>query len=214
MITQEVSRYPHRWAALSRDTKLSRKHGKKVQCSCCNRLWPWDDVEVHHTSYEGEGDRAGVNIFPVCGSKQDIGTCHHWVHQKGNWMQEDDTWQNRNTPAIVARLQHGYAGDPIGETRPWLGIVGALGALAIGWFMMSLFLGGVKPVKRTAIVSATVNIRQGPGVAYAKSGKPLTKGATVEILEEKNGWVRIKGLDDRSWIAGNFTKQKNNPTTR
>ena len=208
MITQTIDRYPHDWPARSIATKRSRQQGKKVQCSCCGKFHRWDKIEVHHTSYEGEGDRAGVNIFPICGSKQDIGTCHHWVHQQGNWIKDKNCWFNRNTPAIVRRLQHGYAGDPIGETRPWLGIVGALGAIAIGWFMMSLFLGGIHPVKRTAIVSATVNVRQGPGVAYAKSGNPLTKGATVEILEEKNGWVRIKGLGDRSWIAGNYTKPK------
>jgi len=222
MTTQEINRYPHDWHARSRDTKLSRKQGEKVQCSCCRRFWPWEDVEVHHSSYKLEDDRAGVNIFPICGSKQDIGTCHHWVHKKENWIKDRDTWKNRNTPKIVRRLQDGYAlalnppgipmasiSVPIEEESPWLGIAATIGALTIGLLLLNPFRGIQPQQGRTAIVETTVNVRQGPGSAYPKAGKPLSKGIMVEILEEKDGWIRIS---DRSWIAKNYTK--NNPTSR
>jgi len=200
MTTQTIDRYPHDWATRSRDTKRSRKQGKKVQCSCCGKFHPWDNVEVHHSSYQGESDRAGVNIFPVCGSKQDPGTCHHLLHQKGNWIKDKNIWFNRNSDAIVRRLQKGYAGDSSIDV-PWLGIVGALGAIAIGWFVVGSFIGGAQPVRR--LLTESVNVRQGPGIAYLKAGKPLAKGTAVEVLEEKDGWVRIDG---GRWIAGNYTK--------
>ena len=214
MMNQDNDRYPHDWPARSRDAKLSRKQGESVQCSCCRRFWPWDQIEVHHSSYEGENDTAGVNIFPVCGSKQDVGTCHHLLHKKGNWIKDKNYWYNRNTPAIVHYLQSGYHGESgeSSESTPWLVILGAIGAVAIGWLVMSTAIDGNKPVKKTAaqtsIVIAPVNVRQGPGDGYPKVGKPLPTGAAVVILEKKNGWMRIKGNGDRSWIAGNYAKPK------
>jgi SH3-like domain-containing protein len=209
MTTQEINRYPHDWPARSRDAKLSRKQGEKVQCSCCRRFWPWDEVEVHHSSYQLENDRAGVNIFPVCGSKQDPGTCHHWLHKKENWIKDRDIWKNRNTDAVVRRLQDGYTptasasiSDPISEDFPWLGIAATIAALAVGWVLFNPFR-SVQPQQRTAIIESPVNVRQGPGSAYPKNGGPLAKGTTVEILEEKDGWIRVNG---RSWIFKNQTK--------
>lgn len=210
MTNQDNDRYPHDWPARSIATKRIRQQGEKVQCSCCGDLFPWGQIEVHHTSYQGDGDRAGVNIFPVCGSKQDVGTCHHLLHKKGNWIKDKNYWYNRNTPSIVRHLQSRYHGESP-ESTPWLVILGAIGAIAIGWFVMSSMI-GVKPVKKsavqTSIVTAPVNVRQGPGDGYPKIGKPLPKGATVVVLEKKNGWVRIRGNSDRSWIAGNYAKPK------
>ena len=203
MTTHTIDRYPHDWATRSRDTKRSRQQGKKVQCSCCEKLHPWDNIEVHHSSYKGERDRAGVNIFPVCGSKQDVGTCHHLLHKKDNWIKDKNIWHNRNPPAIVRRLQKGYAGASSGVDGPWLSIVGAIGAMAIGWFVVSLFVGRINPAKESAIVTEVVNVRQGPGVAYPKSGKPLPKGAAVEVMERKDGWVKI---GDDHWISEKYTR--------
>ena len=214
MTNQDNDRYPHDWPARSRDAKLSRKQGESVQCSCCRRFWPWDQIEVHHSSYQCEGDTAGVNIFPVCGSKQDVGTCHHLLHKKGNWIKDKNYWYNRNTPEIVRHLQSGYhreSGES-SESTPWLVILEAIGAIVIGWFVMSAAIDSNNPMKKTAdqssIVIAPVNVRQGPGDSYPKVGKPLLTGATVVILETKNGWVRIKGNGDRSWIAGNYATPK------
>ena len=204
MTTQEIDRYPHDWHTRSRDTKRSRQHGEKVQCSLCGKLHPWDHIETHHSSYQGENDRAGVNIFPVCGSKQDIGTCHHLVHQKGNWIKDKNIRHNRNSPAIVRQLQQGYAGAS-SEDSPWLGIVAAIGVASIGWFIVNSFMGSIKPVKEAAITTETVNVRQCPAVTCPKAGKPIAKGAAVDILEEENGWIRI---GDGAWIAKNYTKVK------
>ena len=201
--TQKIDPYPHGWATLSRNTKRSRKQGKKVQCSCCGKFHPWDHVETHHSSYQGENDQAGVNIFPICGSKQDIGTCHHWVHEKENWIQKDDVRLNHNIPAIVHRLQRGYAGDK-SEDGPWLGIAAAIGVVTVGWFVAHSFSGGDKPVSRTAIVTAAVNVRQCPAVTCPKAGRPIAKGASVDILEEQDGWLRI---GDGRWISDKYTKR-------
>ena len=145
-----------------------------------------------------------MNIFPVCGSKQDIGTCHHLVHQKGNWIKDKNIRHNRNSPAIVRQLQQGYAGAS-SEDSPWLGIVAAIGVASIGWFIVNSFMGSIKPVKEAAITTETVNVRQCPAVTCPKAGKPIAKGAAVDILEEENGWIRI---GDGAWIAKNYTKVK------
>ena len=221
MNTKELDRYPHDWTARSLATKQSRQQGNKVQCSCCRRFWPCDGVEVHHTSYEGENDRAGINIFPVCGSKQDVGTCHHWLHEKSRWIKDKNYWFNRNTNAIVRRLQDSYAQSatpsdnttatmsaPIVEESPWLGIAATIGAITIGLLLLNPF-SRVQPQKITAIVETTVNVRQGPGASYPKSGEPLIMGTTVEVLEEKDGWIRV---GDQKWIAKNYTKKY--PTSR
>ena len=73
----------------------------------------------------------------------------------------------------------------------------------IGWFVVSPFVGRINPAKESAIVTEAVNVRQGPGVAYPKSGKPLPKGASVEVLERKEGWVKI---GDGHWIAEKYTR--------
>ena len=209
MLTQPIDRYPKDWHARSIATKRSRQQGKKVQCSYCEKFYRWDKIEVHHSSYQGKKDCAGVNIFPVCGSKQDVGTCHHLVHKKGNWIKDKNIWFNRNTPAIVRRLQRGYGGKSSRAANPWLGIAGAIGVFAIGWFVAGSFFGGDKPVKerteQISIVIATVNVREGPGLEYLKNGKPLPKGAEVKVLEVREGWVRI---GQRSWIDGSYAKQK------
>lgn len=213
MLTQKIDRYPKDWPARSIATKRSRQQGKKVQCSYCGKFHRWDKIEVHHTSYQCEKDRAGVNIFPVCGSKQDIGTCHHLVHKKGNWIKDKNIWFNRNTPAIVRRLQRGYAGESSRANVPWLCLAGAIGVFAIGWFVVSAFVGRNKPVEEAeiSIVTATVNVREGPGLGYLKRDKPLPKGATVEVLETRGGWVKI---GDRSWIDGSYTQVKKQPQKR
>ena len=194
MTNQDNDRYPHDWPARSIATKRSRQQGEDVQCSCCGYLFPWGQIEVHHTSYQGDGDTAGVNIFPVCGSKQEPGTCHHLLHKKGNWIKDQNYWFNRNTPAIVHRLQSVYANRFVSMNMdmdiPWLGIVGAIGAVAIGWFVISSVLREVKPVKKAAdrasIVLAPVNVRQGPGDGYPKVGKPLVTGAGVRCNSVHN----------------------------
>jgi hypothetical protein len=206
--TSDMSdRYAHNWAKRSRDTKRSRQHGDTVQCSCCGGYYDWDEVEVHHTSYQGENDRAGVNIFPICGSKQDPGTCHHWVHQQGNWITDkwDPTWGNHNSRSVVKRLQRGYrTGNPEGLDFeiPWA-LISAIGAMAIGWIIMSALFNG-KPQQRTAIVTSPVNVRSAPSQSAVKLGT-LPKGRSVKVWEVKDGWFRI---DNGQWIAGNFVKER------
>lgn len=203
-------RYAHDWATRSRDTKRSRQHGNEVQCSCCGGYYDWDEVEVHHANYQGENDRAGVNIFPICGSKQDVGTCHHWVHSHRNWIKDkwDPTWGNHNTRSVVRRLQRGYrTGNPEGFAFdvPWA-LISAVGAITIGWLLMSAILANPKPIAtRTAIVDRPLNVRSGPGTNYPTTGKPLNKGDSIAVVGEDKGWVQI---GDRRWIAGNYLKVK------
>jgi len=52
-----------------------------------------------------------------------------------------------------------------------------------------------------------LNIRAGAGVNFEKVAQPLTKGADVEILEERDGWVKV-----RTKIEGWVSKKYITPT--
>jgi hypothetical protein len=205
-------RYSDDWATKSRDTKRSRQYDDgSVQCSCCGGYFHWDDIEVHHTSYQKDNDTAGVNIFPICGSKQDEGSCHHWVHQQGNWKRDkwDPVWGNHNEAHVVKRLQRGYAtGNPDSvwpvfafPQWPWM-TIGVCSAAALVCLAMM-----TKPVavKRIAIVAKPVNVRLAPTVAAPKLDKPLQTKTMVTVYEESNGWSRI---GDGQWVASNYLRSK------
>lgn len=71
-------------------------------CCCCNAV---PSKEIHHTSYRGEEDEPGVNLFPVCER------CHSEIcHSKDNWVTDPDNpvWGNHSTPGFAKALQHNY----------------------------------------------------------------------------------------------------------
>ncbi len=50
------------------------------------------------------------------------------------------------------------------------------------------------------IVPSKLNIRSGAGIAFDKVAKPLTSGHEVQILEEVNGWYRVK-TEIEGWVS-------------
>jgi len=48
-----------------------------------------------------------------------------------------------------------------------------------------------------------LNIRAGAGVNFEKVAQPLTKGADVEILEERNGWYKVRTKID-GWVSKKY----------
>jgi hypothetical protein len=53
---------------------------------------------------------AGWDVFPVCGSTNEPGTCHHRLHRKGNWIidSKNPKWGNHNTIAKIWQLRLGW----------------------------------------------------------------------------------------------------------
>lgn len=54
--------------------------------------------------------------------------------------------------------------------------------------------------KSGLVVPDKLNIRSGAGIAYDKVAKPLTSGNQVKILEEMNGWYRVK-TEIEGWVS-------------
>lgn len=106
-------RYPSNWSSLSQTVKDSQSIqtplGKKVRCALCGGLFDWEQVQTHHTYYTGDNDIPGQNIFAVCGDKNDSGTCHHFLHQKGNYhYSADPVFGSYNSPELINRLRENY----------------------------------------------------------------------------------------------------------
>lgn len=53
------------------------------------------------------------------------------------------------------------------------------------------------------VISNFLNIREGAGTSHAKIAQPLTKGAEVKILEDLNGWYKVK-TEITGWVSKGF----------
>jgi uncharacterized protein (TIGR02594 family) len=53
------------------------------------------------------------------------------------------------------------------------------------------------------VTASALNVRSGPGGSNRKVGQPLKKGEKVEVLEEKNGWMKI---GEGRWVYGKYIK--------
>ena len=52
-----------------------------------------------------------------------------------------------------------------------------------------------------------LNVRSGPGVRYSIT-YGLSRGDSVTILDEQNGWYKVKLANDKTgWVAGNYIKK-------
>ncbi|WP_270939987.1 N-acetylmuramoyl-L-alanine amidase [Romboutsia lituseburensis] len=59
---------------------------------------------------------------------------------------------------------------------------------------------------KCGVVTATsLNVRNGYSSSYSKIGS-LTKGSTVEIVENKNGWYKIKYKNGYGYVSGQYIK--------
>lgn len=78
----------------------------------------------------------------------------------------------------------------------------------IGWVNEDCIVGGDTPAPeptptyKTGVVTANsgLNVRSGPSTGYGRVGG-LSKGATVTIYEEQNGWYRI---GDGQWVCSDY----------
>lgn len=55
------------------------------------------------------------------------------------------------------------------------------------------------------VIASALNIRSGPAAINDTVALPLINGTEVEILEEKNGWYRIK-TSIEGWVAADYIK--------
>ncbi len=54
--------------------------------------------------------------------------------------------------------------------------------------------------KSGTVIPPKLNIRQGAGISFARVAKPLPAGQKVIILEEENGWYRVKTKIE-GWVS-------------
>ena len=57
------------------------------------------------------------------------------------------------------------------------------------------------------VIPSKLNIRDGAGSSFDKVAKSLVRGQEVKILEEENGWYRVK-TEVEGWVSGGFIQTK------
>ncbi|MEM7037947.1 MAG: TIGR02594 family protein [Bacteroidota bacterium] len=62
---------------------------------------------------------------------------------------------------------------------------------------------GDDPINSGVITASSLNVRSGPGGSFDKVSDPLSNGASVQVFEQKDGWLRI-GKDQ--WVSGKYVK--------
>lgn len=71
---------------------------------------------------------------------------------------------------------------------------------------------GIEIFPLEVVVATRLNVRAGPGAEHALVGK-LPQGAQVRVLEQMDGWKRIRpdsgGLE--GWAAGEYLQSPPNP---
>lgn len=60
------------------------------------------------------------------------------------------------------------------------------------------------PIGTANVTCASLNVRSGAGTNYARIGG-LSKGKSVQVYEEKDGWLRILYENKEGWISKEFT---------
>ncbi len=64
----------------------------------------------------------------------------------------------------------------------------------------------IETVKKTGeVVASSLNIREDAGVNFKKVAKPLLNGKKVTVLEERNGWYRVKTTIE-GWVSKGHIK--------
>jgi hypothetical protein len=217
-------RYTKGWDAKSDRTKELRREGDLIRCCCCNELHTWEDTETHHAYYLGDGDKPGLNLFPVCGNTQTPGTCHHWLHLKDQWHNDkaDPIWSSGNYQEVVKDLQNNWAGRSawgwnFGGNIDWkawkeaaLGAATLLGGIALFSSMSQQQparsgLSGAA-VEGQAVISAGPQY-SGANLRSAPDNGPivgeLPNGAEVTLGKGKKGpWCEIAAVKGRPMAVG------------
>jgi hypothetical protein len=205
-------RYSDDWPAMSRDAKRSRMDSNdRVQCSCCGDWHDWKQVETHHAYYLGDGDTIGINVFPVCGSTSDVGSCHHWLHLKEQWYtdRDDYVWGCGNCPEVVEKLRRGYSGQQslLPYDFDWWVMLRSIGFVLAGLLFVTGLFRGQQPgtTAQTITINAGpqysgANLRESPG--GRKLGRSLSNGTTTTIEQRNGQWCKTPD----GWIWCAFAK--------
>ena len=61
--------------------------------------------------------------------------------------------------------------------------------------------------KSGTVLSSKLNIREGAGASFDKISKPLKGGQEVQILDEENGWYKVK-TEMEGWVSKGFIDTK------
>lgn len=82
-------------------------------------------------------------------------------------------------------------------------------ALVVGLMIGTLLAAG--PVaaqgdQTGTVTAAALNVRAGPGVSYERVGL-LSRGASVTILESRDGWYRISYGAGEGWVSGAYVQR-------
>lgn len=81
-------------------------------------------------------------------------------------------------------------------------ILTALGSTAVCLLLLS---GAAQAEQRYIADTIKVSLREGPGSHY-KTIKPMQTGQSFDVLESKNGYVRVLTMDgDEGWLQEQFT---------
>lgn len=99
-----------------------------------------------------------------------------------------------NFPVVDAR-PNGVFVHVINESGSWLQV-------GDGEFLAKSLIQKLNPQKGEVIGTNELNTRQGPGTDY-KILRRLSKGDTVQIFEEQDGWLRIAAYE---WVYGRFVQ--------
>ncbi|TPB27153.1 hypothetical protein DIJ63_39030, partial [Burkholderia pseudomallei] len=63
-----------------------------------------------------------------------------------------------------------------------------------------------EPIKIMYTITESLNVRTGPGTSYDKIGT-LSKGSKVEVVEESDGWSKIKFNDGYGYVSTNYLSE-------
>jgi N-acetylmuramoyl-L-alanine amidase len=107
---------------------------------------------------------------------------------------------------VVAKVHKGQTYVITSEQGQWLKL--QLNSHQSGW--VAGWLVKKLQTEETATVKASsLNVRSGPSTAYRWIGS-FSKGDSVSILNENNGWYEVSFQGSKGWISGSYIKKEAN----
>ena len=97
----QFSGFDGRYSYPSKDKKeLETRLLTDFHCCLCQKRS--EDIEVHRTSYLGEDDQPGENMFTLCEA------CHDEAHEANNWSSDlDSIWSSHQIEGFMKRIKLG-----------------------------------------------------------------------------------------------------------
>ncbi len=69
------------------------------------------------------------------------------------------------------------------------------------------------PIGTAKVTCSSLNVRSGAGTSFGRIGG-LTKGKTVQVYEEKDGWLKVAYGTGMGWISKQYTDYKGSTQTQ